>query len=241
MPPFFLPFLIGPATGLDYDSVTNSLFVCDAAGWVYQAAIGGAPLAPPVGPMGMPGLAGDVCIDKTKQNNPAALRPIYVVAGPALRDVTTPAAPIQPSGAMFPTGLAFIGRAASQPGPSGTCGLFTPSYTTVAPMTTGNAGFGLRVKDLPPASAMVFAIDWAFSPVGLPIFGGSLLHLIPGSPGIVTFLDFTNAAGEAVLPISLAGVPAGVGPLYTQALWQCAAHPTGLAVTEMQSVQVTGH
>lgn len=241
VPPFPLPFLPAPLSGLDYDSITNSLFACDVNGLVFNVAIGGGPLAPPIGPMAIPGVAGDVCIDKTTLLNAAGVRPIYVVAGPAIRDITTPLAPISPNGGIAPTGLAFVGRAASQPGPSGACGLNTPNYMTLAPMTTGNPGFGLRVKDLPPLSPMIFAIDWAFSPVGLPIFGGSPLHLIPGSPALVTFLAFTDAAGEARLPISLAGVPPGVGALYTQALWPCAAHPSGFAITEMQSFQVTGH
>jgi hypothetical protein len=241
VPAFPLPFLPAPLSGLDYDSITNSLFACDVNGLVFNVTIGGAPLAPPIGPMGMPGVAGDVCIDKTTQLNVAGVRPIYVCAGPAIRDITTALAPISPNGGIAPTGLAFVGRAASQPGPSGSCGGFTPNYMTLAPMTTGNAGFGLRVKDLPPLSPVVFVVDWGFSPVGLPIFGGSLVHLIPGSPSLVTFVAFSDAAGEAALPISLAGVPAGVGALYTQALWPCAAHPTGLAITEMQSFQVTGH
>ena len=97
------------------------------------------------------------------------------------------------------------------------------------------------MKDLPPASFVVFAVDWAFSPVGLPVFGGSPLRLIPGSPSLVTIPALTNAAGEAMLPINLAGVPPGTGALYAQTLWQCAAHPTGFALTEMLSFQVTGH
>lgn len=241
VPPFVLPFLPAPLSGMDYDSVTNTLFVCDTNGLVFNCTLGGVLVAPPIGPMAMPGIAGDVCIDKTTQLNAFGLRAIYVCAGPAMRDVSTPAAPVRPNGGIAPTGLAFVGRAASQPGPSGTCGGITPTYMTTSPMTTGNAGFGLWVRNLPPATFVIFAVDWVFNPAGLPIFGGSLLHLIPGSASLVTFGAITNAAGEAVLPINLIGVPPGTGPLFTQLVWQCAAHPTGLAITEMQSIQVTGH
>jgi hypothetical protein len=241
VPPFPLPFLPAALSGMDYDSVTNTLFVCDVNGLVFNITLAGVPLAPPIGPMAMPGIAGDVCVDKTTQLNAAGLRPIYVCAGPAMRDVSTPIAPVRPNGGIAPTGLAFLGRAATQPGPSGTCGGITPTYMTTAPMTTDNPGFGLRVKNLPPATFVIFAVDWAFNPAGLPVFGGSLLHLIPGSPGLLTFGAISTATGEADLPISLVGVPPGTGPLFTQAVWQCAAHPTGFAITELQSIQVAGH
>ena len=242
VPPFALPF-VGPGiSGLDYDSVTNSLFVCDLNGVVTNVAIGGALLAPPIGPLGIPGVAGDVCVDKTTQLNPAGLRPIYVCAGPAMRDVSTPMSPVLLSGAAAPTGLAFLGRPANQPGPSASCGGFSPLFQSTAPMTTGNAGFGLRVAGMPPLSPAVFAVDWVFNPVGLLINGsGSLLHLFPGSPSLVTFVGFSDAAGNADLPIPLTTVPPGVGPLYTQALWPCALDPAGFALTDMQSIHVTGH
>jgi hypothetical protein len=242
VPPFPLPFVGAGLSGLDYDSVTNSLFACDINGLVFNVAIGGAPLAPPIGPMGIPGVAGDVCIDKTTQLNAFGLRPIYVCAGPLMRDVSAALSPAMPNGAAAPTGLAFLGRAASQPGPSATCGGFTPVYETRAPMASGNANFGLRIRNGAPLTPAIFAVDWVFNPIGLLInSGGSLLHLFPGSGSLVTLVGVTDALGTADLPISLLGVPPGVGPLYTQALWPCAADAAGFALTDMQSFHVTGH
>ncbi|MFN9274689.1 MAG: hypothetical protein ACK6D2_03030 [Planctomycetota bacterium] len=242
VPPFALPVLGAGLSGLDYDSVTNSLFACDVNGLVFNVAIGGAPLGPPIGPLGVPGIAGDVCIDKTTQINPFGLRPIYVCAGGLMRDVSTMLSPPQPNGAVAPTGLAFVGRAASQPGPSATCGGFAPVYETTAPMTSGNPVFGLRIRNAAPLTPVVFAVDFVFNPIGLLINGGgSLLHLVPGSPSLVTLVGFTDAVGTADLPLGLMGVAPGVGPLYTQVLWPCAADPAGFALTDMQSIHVTGH
>ena len=69
VPPFPLPLPAGvPASGLDWDPFTGTLWFCDTAGLVTNCLVGGAPLVTfPAGPL-LPGVPMGLCIDKTNGN-----------------------------------------------------------------------------------------------------------------------------------------------------------------------------
>ena len=244
VPPFVPAFATGPITGLDYDSISGSLFSVDAGGTVYNFAIGGAPLAPPILGAALPAVAGDVAIDKTGFPNPAGVRAIYVVSGPVFLDVTWAAAVPQLSGAAFPTGCAFLPRAASNlPGmPSCPCGALTPNWTTNAPMASGNGLFGLRLDGLPPFSPVLMAFDGAFNPA-FPFINlnGCGLGLFLGSPTINTNFVLANGLGQSLWNLPLTTLPPGIGPIWAQSFYPCAADPAGFAVSPTLQISVCGH
>jgi hypothetical protein len=242
VPPFGLAFPTGPLTGLDYDSITGTLLAVDAPGMVYQFALGGFPVAPPVGPMILPGIAGDVAIDKTAMPNAAGVRGIYVIAGPLAIDVTFAAALPMPTATAFPTGLAFLPRPAKNQPTSCNCGAFIPRWSVRAPMASGQGGFGLLLGNAPPFTPTLMAFDNIYNPA-LPVinFSGCGLGLFLGSPTIQTFFAFTDGLGNAGWGLPLNFLPPGIGPVYAQAFWTCAADPTGFALTEVQQIVVTGH
>ena len=120
-PPFAPPFVTGPIVGLEYDAMTGTLLSVDAAGIVYRFLPGGAPVGPPiVPPFALPAPVGDVAIDKSGQVNMLGLRPIYVVAGPMVIDVTSGLPMPFPAGPAMSVGLAYMGHPAANP-PIGTC------------------------------------------------------------------------------------------------------------------------
>lgn len=242
VPPFGLAFPTGPLTGLDYDSITGTLLAVDAPGVVYQFVPGGFPVAPPIGPMILPGFAGDVAIDKTGMPNPAGVRAIYVIAGPLAVDVTFAAAIPLPTVTAFPTGLAFLPRPAKNQPTSCACGPFAPRWGVRAPMASGQGGFGLLIGNAPPFSPVLMAFDNAYNP-GLPFINvsGCGLGLFLGSPTIQTFFAFTDGLGNAGWALPLNFLPPGIGPVYAQAFWTCTADPAGFALTEVQQIVVTGH
>lgn len=243
--PMFAPaFVMGPVAGLDYDSMTNSLFAVDGAGVVYNFAIGGAPLMAPIFGGPLPAIAGDVAIDKSGYVNPAGVRPIYVVSGPIALDVTFAAALPQMTLAAQPTGCAFLARPASNmPGvPSCPCGPLAPNWTANAPMVSGNAAFGLRVDNLPAFSPVLMAFDGVFNPA-FPLINvsGCGLGLFLGSPTISTNFVLTNGAGTGLWNLPLTFLPPGIGPIWAQAFYPCAADPAGFAITPTLQVSVCGH
>jgi hypothetical protein len=244
VPPFAPAFVMGPVSGLDYDSITGSLFAVDGAGVVYNFAVGGAPLAPPILGAALPAVAGDVAIDKSGYVNPAGVRPIYVVSGPVILDVTFAAAVPQPSGGFLPTGCAFVARpASSMPGAMGcACGPLLPNFRANAPMTSGNGAFGLAIDSLPPFSPVLMAFDGAFNPA-FPLINvsGCGLGLFLGSPTINTNFMLTNAGGAALWNLPLTFLPPGIGPIWAQAFYPCAADPAGFAITPTLQVSVCGH
>jgi hypothetical protein len=242
VPPFVLPFATGPITGLDYDSISGSLFAVDGGGTVYNFAVGGAPLAPPIGPAALPGIAGDVAIDKTGMLNPAGVRPIYVNSGGGAIDVTFAAAIPIPMGTAFPTGLAFLPRPAANSLSSCPCGGVLPTWGATAPMASGQGAFGMRIGSLPPFTPVLMAFDGAYN-AALPIINGSgcPLGIFPGSTSISTFFALTDLAGNATWNLPLTFLPPTIGPVYAQAFWACSADPAGFALTNTQQIVVTGH
>lgn len=241
-PPFGLPFLTGPITGLDWDSITGTLLAVDGPGVVYQFFPGGAPAAPPIGPVVMPAIAGDVAIDKTGMPNFAGVRAIYVASGPVAIDVTFAAGVPLPLATAFPTGLAFLPKPAKNQQTSCFCGNFQPRWGVRAPMASGQGGFGLLFGNGPAFTPVLMAFDPAYN-AGLPMINmsGCGLGLFLGSPLIQTFFTFTDGGGNAGWGLPLNFLPPGIGPVYAQAFWACSADPMGFALTEVQQIVVTGH
>jgi hypothetical protein len=250
MPIVVLPFppaipLLAPITGLEWDSITGTLLEVDAFGTVYQFLPGGAPFAPPLlAPVPLPAMAGDVAIDKTGFVNGAGVRPIYVLAGPAIiyANFAAPAPPVLPSGATpMATGLAFHQYPAAVP-PFGVCacpGLGLTQFVT-GPMTSGNAAFAFGVGGLPPGTFVVFAFDFVFSPAFPLINGvGCGLGFFLGSPTLISVAGFAGPGGAAVLPLPLL-VPPGFGPIYQQSGTLCSTDPVGFVLTPMQQLWVSG-
>jgi len=239
--PFPVPFLTGPITGLEWDGGTGSLWACDAAGVCYNFAIGGGPLAAPVPPpFALPAPAGDVAIDKTMRLNAFGARPLYVVAGPGVVEVTDPFAVPFPNGLALPQGLAFLDHPAANP-PVGAC--LCPTTTFPKPFTTGpmsvGAAWGIGVGGLPPGWPVLFAFDFAFLP-GFPLINavgcGLGLTALP-----IVIGGIADPAGNAVLTLALVPptLPLGAGPFYNQNFTLCPADTVlGLVLTPTQVVHV---
>jgi len=243
VPPFVPGFAMGPISGLEWDGISGSLYACDIAGVVYNFAVGGLPLGPPIVPFGaLPGMAGDVAIDKTGALNAALVRSIYVTAGPMAVDITLPFAPPLPTGLAMPCGLAFLPKPASNTlGVACACGGILPVLATNSPMVTGNAGFAITVAGLPPGSPVITAYDFAYNPL-LPLINVTGCGLgLAGTPALVFNLGFANAVGTATWPLPLTFLPPGLGPAWDQAMWPCTVDPFGFTLTDTQQLQVCGY
>ncbi|MCA8973663.1 MAG: hypothetical protein KDC98_03030 [Planctomycetes bacterium] len=248
VPPFPLLFPTGPLAGLEWDGLTATFLTVDVAGIVYPFLPGGAPAGPPIlAAFPFPGPIGDVAIDKSGQNNPAAVRPIYVVGGPMVVDVTL-AVPLPfPVGPPMNAGLAYMGAPATNPpgpggGPACACPSFPagPTLFTTSVMSAGNAAWGIGVGGIPAGQPVVFAFDFRFNPAWPMINGvGCPLGFRLGSPTLVAAFGFANAAGTANYPFPLV-VPAGFGPIYNQNFTLCPADPAGIVLTAMQSIWASG-
>jgi hypothetical protein len=242
VPPFPVPFPTGPITGLEWDGMTGQLLACDIAGIVYPFFPPGVPAGPPFPPPFLPGPAGDVAIDKSGQLNAAAVRPVYVVLGPMILDVSFPAAIPFPSAMPMPVGLAYQPYAASNmPGVTCACVPLTgPTLFAPGPMTAGNLAYGIGVGGVAPGQFVLFGFDFGFNPAFpfLNLLGCGIGFWIP-SPTLVTGAAFANAAGNALFALPL-GVPPGFGPIYNQNFTFCAADPAGFVATPMQSIWASG-
>lgn len=246
VPPFPLPFpVLGPVTGLEWDSVTATLIAVDAVGVTYTYFPGGGPAAPPLPPPIPLPVCTDVAIDRTLALNAFGFRSLYVLSGPAYFDVNDPAPIPQPTGLPMGQGLAFLNHPASNM-PGATCPCPGTPYpaagpTTNGPMTNLNAGWGVTVTGLPPGFPVVFGFDLAgFLPgfpiinppvgcgLGLTLTGSTLLFGGAADPfGVATF----------VAPLVPPAFGLGTGPFYNQNATLCAADPTfGIVLTPVQSV-----
>ena len=246
VPPFPIPLLAPPCTGLDWDSATGSLYAVNGLGVTYNFTPAGLPLAPPlVPPVVLPGMAGDVAIDRTLRLNAFGLRPLYVTAGAMVLDVRELLPIMFPTGPAPAQGLAFINHPATNM-PGGPCICPGTPYpaggpTTTSVMTNLNAAWGVTVTGLPPGFPVIFGFDLAGFLPGFPVInppvGCGLGLTLTGST-----LFFSGAAdpfGVATLAVPLTP-PAfllGTGPFYNQNATLCAADPTfGLVLTPVQSV-----
>ena len=227
-----------PLTGLEWDSLSNSLWACDQLGFVYNftpappyALMG---LIPPRGPA--PPVTG-ISIDKTGMGG------IYVLgAGGLIFDYS--------SGVAFPTagsgqevGLTFHPvPAADPPGvPGGICGcpnIPALGLRLLGPMTRGMPLFGVDVTGVAPNQLVIFGFDFgAAGPAPYPVVNGL------GCGLGLTFTSFgfsvwANAAGTATLPIPFTAAPIGT-VLYMQNVTPCAADPLGVILTPALQVVVS--
>ncbi len=243
VPAFPLMFPTGPITGLEWDAMAGTLIACDAAGVCYTYLPGGAPAAPPVfPPIPMPGIAGDVALDRTLRLNGAGLRPLFLAAVGVVFDTRDPAPVVFPGGPAPLQGLAFINHPAANP-PIGTCmcpGTGYPTTFTTSPMTSMNPAWGIGVGGLPPGWPVLFAFDFAFLP-GFPLVNGVGCGLgLTALP--VIFGAAADPAGNAILSLAMIPptLPLGAGPFYNQNFTLCATDPVlGLVLTPTQTMHVS--
>ena len=241
-PPFPVPIAAGPLSGLEWDGISGSLFAVSVGGLVQNFAPGGALVAPIVPPVAaFVGPAGDVAIDKSSRLNPAGVRPLFVIGGGAIRDVTMPGAAPMPAASPTSVGLAYLAHPAAAPA-MGTClcpGTGYPTQSTSGPMTSGNGGFSLGLGGLPPGFPAVFAFDTALSPFPVMINPtGCPLGLSVG-PTMITALAVAGPTGDAVMPLPLL-LPPGAAFLYNQNVTLCPTDPTGLVLSPLRSIYVGG-
>lgn len=238
IPPFPIPMLMGPISGLEWDGMTGSLWAVDVAGFAYNFLVGGVPLAPPLPPaMLLPAPAGDIAIDKVGTINPMGLRPLYISSGPMVFDTNDPTGVPFPAGPMA-NGLAFMNHPAATP-PAGACpcpGFFTPTNFTTSVATSGNGAWGIGMTGLQPFGLAVFALDSFFNPA-FPLINAFGCPF--GLVGPVLLLGTADAFGNCTLPISLALVPVG-SQIYSQNAGVCPADPFGYVLTPMQSLAIGG-
>ncbi len=244
-PPFPIP-LPAPITGLEWDGATGTLWAVNGAGLAANFLPGGALVGPIVAPpFVMPAPPQDIAIDKTMRLNGAGARPLYVISGPMIVDITDPVPMPFPSAMPGSQGLAFIDHPAAFP-PVGSCacpGGPTPVNVVSGPMASGNVGFTLGMTGLAPGGIAIWGFDYVFDPT-YPLANavGCGLGLIPTSPSLVAFATLANGAGVATFPVPLpAALPPGVGPLLNQNATPCASDfVLGAVITPMQYIQVSG-
>lgn len=238
--PMFTPgFAMGAVSGLEWDAITGTLLACDTTGTVYPFFPGGAPAGAPIvgGPLRFD--AQGVAIDKTGLLNPLGQRSIWVVAGGLAVDITG-GWPSIVTGANLPTGVAFLPQAAPDQLTSCACGTMVPQHRINSPMVAGNAQFEVDVTGVIPGSPVLMAIDFSFNPA-FPLINtvGCGLGVL-GTTSMMTNLTVASPGGNVAWPMSLALLPPGIGPAYSQALYRCPADPTGFALTNTLHLAVCG-
>jgi len=238
VPPFPIPLMMGPISGLEWDGMTGSLWAVDVAGVAYNFLIGGIAIAPPLPPaMLLPAPAGDIAIDKVATINPVGLRPLYISSGPMVFDTNDPTGVPFPAGPMA-NGLAFMNHPGATP-PAGACpcpGFFTPTNFTTSVATSGNGAWGIGMTGLQPFGLAVFAFDSFFDPT-YPLINAFGCPF--GLVGPVLLLGTADAFGNVTMPISLALVPVG-SQIYNQNAGVCPADPFGYVLTPMRSLAIGG-
>lgn len=244
-----IPFAVGaPITGLEWDAATGTLWAVDLNGVAYNFTPNGMPVGVPVPPASaLPGPAGDIAIDKIGTTNTVGARPLYVVAGSWVVDITDPGALSFPAGSPG-EGLAFLDTPAvipPLPGCEG-CPGSTPSGPTAfttRPTASGSTQLMVGMGGLLPGVGIgVFAFDAVAAPLPFPLPNGPTacplgltltptLILVIGGPA--------NAAGDVLLPIALVGVPIGAR-LFHQNFTFCPTQPSGLAFSRFQTITCGG-
>ena len=249
VPPFPIPFgLAAPVTGLEWDGTTGTLWAVDITSLAYNFTPIGAPIGFPIPPASPPtGPAGDIAIDKIGTLNPVGLRPLYVVGGPLVFDMRDPAAVPFPAGPPG-EGLAFMNHPAEipvLPGCEGCPGVTTgPTAFTTSVMSGGNGGFAIGMGGLTPGLSFgVFAFKSAPAALPFPAINGvgtCPLGLTVSPTLLMVIGGPANAAGDILLPLSLAGVPVGVA-LHNQNFTFCPALPSRFAFSRFQTLTSGGY
>jgi hypothetical protein len=259
-PVFLVPFppVLGPFVGLEWDSVTGSLWAVDVGGFTYNFTPAGVPILGPIPPPpGFAPPAGDVAIDRTLRLNPSGFRPLYVNDGGGViwdvNDIFAVAYPPFPAGVGPVEGLSFINHLTTQmplapPCPCPAGGGFPgfpgplPPWST-GPTTAGNLAFGISTGGIFPAGfPVIFAFDvgGAFLPPPPILINtiGCPMGLFLGSPSLLLLLGGAGVGGVATFPVPL--VPpnflVGTGPIEVQMASLCPADAAlGLVFSPMHT------
>lgn len=244
--PFPIPALLAPTvSGLEWDALSGQLIATDVAGNVYFFFPGGFPGWPMLpAPVGLPGVAADVAIDKTGMRNRWGARSVFLVFGPVVADMSAPG-PVKPvcptGGSPNPMGLAFLPHPAAWP-VMGVCPCpnFPLAQSVSGPMSAGNGGFAITMSGLPPNQIALFAFDYVYNPAFPLINGvGCGFGMVLGSPTLSSGAIFSNAAGVATYLLPLL-VPPGTGPVFYQGGTLCPADPAGVVITPMYQLAACG-
>jgi hypothetical protein len=233
-----------PMTGLEWDSATGVLFLCDAGGVTYPTFPGGVPAAPPTPPfppMILP--VTDVAIDHTMAPNAFGLRSLYALAAPGFYiDVYDAAAIPQP--ALPGQGLAWMNHPASNmPGATCICpgtGYPAPGPSTTSVMTNLNPAWGVTMTGLPPGFPVIFGFDILGFLPGFPLINGVGCGLgLTLGPSTLLFAGAADPFGVATFPVPL--VPPsfvlGTGPFFNQNATFCTTDPVlGMVLSPVQTV-----
>jgi hypothetical protein len=216
MPPFpanlGFPFL-GPVSGMDWDPITQSLWLIDVGGLAVNILPGGAPgpghpaLGNPIGPAPLP--ATGIAIDKSIGiPGVLPLPAIYAAgAGPIFEFGT---ASLLPSFAPVGLHLGLTFHAAPSFDTVQPCACPTPGYNVamqlLGPMSKTNAAFGVDIAGLPANTLTVFAFDFLMAPQPFPTWnqiGCPLGFNLPPPALWSTNFVLANAAGTASFPVNL--------------------------------------
>lgn len=222
-------FAAGPLTGLEWDSMTGTLWGCDAAGFSYPLLIGGGlagapvpPPAPPLGPIGGNVFDRSVAGGALYNTDGVFLYPV-VPAGPPI--------PLPPgTGVVGPViGATYVAEPVTL---GGACGCATPGAPTAFTDTTtaGLTGIPITVGMTggPPGAPAWLAIDFACAG---PTTFGVCSWWLPLAPAFLFGpfpLDATGAVGVPFAPL-----PPLVGTtFYAQFAYACPLSPVGLGFTD---------
>lgn len=193
-------------TGLAYDPFTSQIFAVDDASTIYSRSLSGGAWSAPVFPAAaVPSRPTGIAFCRTAPGTPSVSYWNGVVMDPAT-GVVTPF-PAAPGGVRHHRGLTFMGKATNLGG-SGDPQVH-PILRPQGPFFAGSANFNLVVES--PQLGVLFhavAAQFAATPnsgVVLPGIGGQLMI----DPAQAIMLGI--GSGTTHLPLSLVGVPPGIG------------------------------
>lgn len=222
-PPFAFLFPIGlpggPATDIDWDAGTGTLWCCDVGGFVTNILIGGA-----IGPFGIfpavPGPCGlavplqGIAVQASSALGPAR---IFVSDGFTTASLLPGGAPAPPTFAFplpctpNPTpqlGIGYAARGISYGVGADLAGLPAPVIGSIGQSIAPNPGFAITVSSAVPGSPAVMLLSSSALCPPLPLPGMGPLYLLPN---YTTIPGVTTAAGTAVFVLPIPPPPGVVG------------------------------
>ena len=250
VPPFVLPTPSGaPATDIEFDPLSGTLFACDMAGFIYNFFPGGAPgifapFAASPGPCGLAptlqGIAFDV-VDTLVLGFPV----LYVTDGFLIAHIDVFGAPAPPSfhapAPCFPSagpllGLAVAGRALPFGAGADTTGLAAPSIGSIGQTLSPNPAFTTTLTGSVPGSvAGLYLSTTGFNCPPITVLGTLPVYLFPLGLTLGGLAP-TDAAGNAVLSTPIPpGIPPGTA-FYVQ--WVVSTPLPSLQVSDGMAVVV---